>query len=92
MRDYTLKKETNYEYPYKLMLHDIREEIEYFQKEHKVAPGYVIINPDDIIRLRREMAVFKLLPHNHIGEIRYMGINIIRSQDMSKGSFDVVGS
>lgn len=91
MRFYTPKVETNYEHPYKLMLHDIRDEIDYFQQAHKVAPNYVIINLDDVSRLRLEMATLKLLPHNHSGKIEYMGISIIRSQDMSEGSFDVVG-
>ena len=92
MRNYTPKMETNYEYPYKLMLHDIREEIECFKKEHKYAPVYIIINPDDITMLRHEMTVLKLLPQNHDGGIEYLGIRIIRSEDMSEGNFDVVGS
>lgn len=92
MRFYTPKIETNYECPYKLMLHDIREEIDYFQQVHKVAPNYVIINLDDVSRLQQEMATLKLLPYGHSGKIQYMGIDIIRSQDMSEGSFDVVGT
>ena len=92
MRFYTLKGETNYEHPYKLMLQDIREEVDYFQQVHKVAPNYIIINLDDVSRLRFEMATLKQLPHNHCGKIQYMGISIIRSQDMSKGSFEVVGT
>ena len=91
MKIYTPKVETNYEHPYKLMLHDIREEIDCFQQVHQVAPNYVIVNTDDVSKLRREMATLKLLPHNHSGKIQYMGVRIIRSQDMSEGSFDVVG-
>ena len=91
MTEYTPTLQTNYDYPYKLMLHDIQEQIDTYKSYRQTDPVYIIVNPDDIQKLRYEMATLKLIPLGDSGKLEFKGIKIIQSPDISKGFFEVMG-
>lgn len=91
MKEYTPTLQTNYDYPYKLMLQDIQEQIDSYKAYWQTAPVYIIVNPDDIMKLRYEMATLKLVPMGDSGTLKFKGVKVIQSADISKGFFEVLG-
>ena len=93
MTGYTPKQPTHYQYPYKQMLADYEGLIDQYKTRREITPNYIIINPEDIDSLLREMAAAKMIPAGHLpGKLQYQGIRIIKSPDMPKGFFDVAGN
>lgn len=93
MTGFTLKKPTDYQFPYQKMLHDFSEQIKAYAKHRGIAPNYIIINPEDKESLQAEMISFKLLqPGKAIGKLQFQGIRIIESPDITKGFFEVLGN
>jgi hypothetical protein len=93
MTAFTPKIPTNYQSPYKHMLHDITGQIKEYTKRLGIGPNFILIASDDKESLLAEMISFKLLVSGKpVGKLQFQGIRIIESPDIMKGYFEVLGN
>lgn len=75
------------------MLHDIETQMKEYKAHREIPPNYIVINPEDEQALLEEMQSFKLLTKGKaVGKLQFQGIRIIRSEDIKKGYFEVLGN
>lgn len=87
------KSPVHYEHPYRSMQKDIDAEIASFKKIWKKPPNYIVLHTDDYEELLAELQSTGYFPPGKTpAKFQYCGTRVMRSPDMDKGWFDVVGN
>lgn len=93
MTGYTPRTPIRDDRPYLHMLKDMEEQMDAFKKAWKKPANYIVVNADDFEQLALEFSEANKLPAGKTpGKLQIQGARIIRTGDIPKGFFDVLGN
>lgn len=75
------------------MLLDFDKELTGYKERRKMIPNYILINSEDEELLLEEMRKNKLIQSDKpVGKLQYQGTRIIKSSDIPRKYFEVLGN